>query len=64
MIGRSYELLAFENHPEIRRFIGSVRRRIHNPQMSDEVALAMVDEGYIEILRRLSQGRAPAHPVT
>ncbi|MBC8470370.1 MAG: hypothetical protein H8D56_12945 [Planctomycetes bacterium] len=60
MIGRSYKLLAFENRPEMRGFVGKIRRRIHNPQMSDEVALAMVNEGYIETLRQLSRERAPS----
>lgn len=39
-------------------FTSKVRRRIRNPQMSEEVALAMVNEGYIETLRRLSQKQA------
>ena len=60
MVDRSYKLLAFENRPEMCRFIGKIRRRIHNPQMSEEVALAMVNEGYIETLRQLSRERAPS----
>jgi len=54
MLDRSNKLLAFENRPEVRRFIGSVSRRIRCPRMSGEVATAMINEGYIVALRRLT----------
>ena len=36
MVDRTYQLLAFENRPEMRRFIGRIRRQIRNPQMTED----------------------------
>jgi len=54
MIDRSCKLLRFENRPQVRKFAGSVSRRIHSRRMAEEVAVAMIDEGYIVALRRLA----------
>jgi len=53
MINRSCKLLRFENRPHVRKFTGSVSRRIPNRRMAEEIAVAMIDEGYIVALRRL-----------
>jgi len=58
MLERSCKLLSFENRPEVRGFTGSVNRRIRNWSMSKEVALAVINEGYIEVLRRLAYWQA------
>ena len=54
MIERSYKLLAFENHPEVRKFTAKIRRRIKNPRMAEDIAVALLHEGYIVALRRLA----------
>jgi len=54
MIDRSCKLLRFENRPQVRKFTGSVSRRIPNRRMAEEIAVAMIDEGYIVALRRLA----------
>ena len=54
MIDRSHKLLSFENRPEVRKFTGSVSRRIPNRRMAEEIAAATINEGYIVALRRLA----------
>jgi len=51
---RSCKLLRFENRPQVRKFTGAVSRRIHNHRMAEEIAVAMINEGYIVALRRLA----------
>jgi len=49
----------FGDRPEVRRFAGWVARLIKNPQMANEVAGEIIDQGYIIALQRLGYQDAP-----
>ena len=53
MLNRADKLLAFENRPEIQRFIRYVGKHLCTAE-ADTIALAVINDGYIEALKRLS----------
>ena len=58
MFNRADKILAFENRPEVKRFARSVRKQVNTSEV-DTVTIAVINDGYIETLKRLSANNAP-----
>jgi len=50
---------SFEDLPEVRKFVGRVRRSVESLLRADEIASELIDQGYITALKKLGYTDAP-----